>query len=60
MVKKRGNKYCVLHGHPKKKGSKTDRPLGSVIKCFNTEKEARAMHTAILMSQKKSKKSNKK
>jgi len=52
MVRKRGNKWCVLHGHPKKKGSKTDKPMGSVIKCFSTKKEAMAMHRAIMAGKK--------
>lgn len=25
---------CVLHGHPKKAGSKTDKPAGTPIKCY--------------------------
>ncbi|MEX2753977.1 MAG: hypothetical protein Q6365_001195 [Candidatus Sigynarchaeota archaeon] len=50
-VEKRGNKWCVLHGHPQKAGSETDRPAGSVIKCFNTAKEAYAMHYAIVKSE---------
>lgn len=53
MVRKIGNKWCVLHAHPKKEGSKTDKPEGSVIKCFSSEKMAIAMHQAILISQKK-------
>lgn len=32
-------------------GSKTDKPPGSTIKCFNTEMEANKMHTAIIISQ---------
>ena len=51
MIRKRGNKWCVLHGHPKKAGSKTDKPPGTIIKCFKTKAEAQAMHRAILMSQ---------
>jgi len=43
-VEKRGNKWCVVHGHPKKPGSKTDKPEGSIIKCFPTKAEADAMH----------------
>jgi hypothetical protein len=53
MVEKRGDKYCVLHGHPMTPGSKTDKPIGSVIKCFDTEAEAQAMHKAILISEAK-------
>lgn len=51
MIEKRGDKWCVLHGHPQKEGSKTDKPIGSVIKCFPTEKQAIAMHQAIIISQ---------
>lgn len=52
MIEKRGNKWCVIHGHPKKTDSKTDKPKGAIIKCFNTETEAKRMHTAIILSQK--------
>jgi len=55
MIVKRGNKYCVVHAHSKKKGSKTDKPAGTVIKCFNTRKEAEAMHKAILANKPKNK-----
>ena len=55
MVVKRGNKYCVVHGHPQKAGSKIDKPEGTVIKCFSTKEEAEAMHKAILVSQSKKK-----
>lgn len=61
-VEKRGNKWCVVHGHPKKKGSKRDKPPGTAIHCYkfgsgtdNTEDEARQkafkMHYAIAKSQ---------
>jgi len=46
-----GKGYCVLHAHPQKPGSKTDKPEGSIIKCFKTKKEADEMHVAILISQ---------
>lgn len=49
-VEKRGNKWCVVHGHPKK--GPRDKPKGSIIKCFPTKKQAIAMHQAILISQK--------
>jgi hypothetical protein len=52
-VVKRGKKWCVVHGHPKKKGSKRDKPKGTVIKCFASKKKAQAMHTAIILSQKR-------
>ena len=53
MVVKRGNKWCVVHAHPQKKGSKTDKPEGTVIKCFGTKAEADRMHRAILANQNK-------
>lgn len=64
MVIKKGNRWCVVHGHPRKTGSKTDKPKGSVIKCYrfepgNAESEKLAkrkaikMHQAILISQQK-------
>lgn len=52
-VVKRGDKWCVIHGHPQKPGSKTDEPIGSIIKCFPTKEQADAMHKAIIISQKK-------
>lgn len=59
MVVKKGNKWCVVHGHPQKKGSKIDKPKGSVIKCYSfnpkvkgSEAQAKAkankMHSAII------------
>jgi hypothetical protein len=56
MVKKRGKKFCVLHGSPQKPGSKIDKPAGSVIKCFPTPKQAEKMHSAIQISKAKRKK----
>ena len=50
MVVKRGNRWCVVHGSPKRPGSKTDKPRGTVIKCFTSKEEAQKMHTAILLS----------
>lgn len=55
MVVKRGDKWCVVHAHPQKPGSKTDKPPGTVIKCFDTKQDAKAMHRAILISQAKRK-----
>lgn len=52
-VEKRGDKYCVVHGHAQKEGSDTDKPKGTSIKCFDNAKEAYAMHTAIVESQKR-------
>lgn len=54
-VKKRGALWCVVHGHKKKKGSKRDKPKGTVIKCFKSKKKALAMHFAIIMSQRRRK-----
>jgi hypothetical protein len=52
-VEKRGDKYCVVHGHAQKEGSSTDKPKGTAIKCFDNAKEAYAMHYAIVQSQKR-------
>ena len=62
MIEKRGNRWCVVHGHPKKKGSKTDKPKGSIIKCYSftpgnkvsetrAHNKAKAHHAAIVISQ---------
>lgn len=56
MIKKIGDKWCVVHGSPKKKGSKTDKPMGTVIKCFKSKKDALRMHRAIMASKSKRKK----
>ena len=64
MVVKKGNRWCVVHGHPQKAGSKTDKPKGSIIKCYtfdpskegseaNAKLKAQKMHRAILVSQQK-------
>jgi len=45
--------YGVYHAHPKRKGNKTDKPKGTLIKAFHTKKEALAMHRAIMISKKK-------
>jgi len=47
--------YSVVHGHPKKEGSKTDKPKGAIIKEFcgpGAQQKAGAMHQAITESQK--------
>lgn len=54
-IKKKGGKHCVVHGSPKKKGSKTDKPKGTVIACHKTKKAAVAQHQAIAISKKKRK-----
>jgi hypothetical protein len=62
MVVKRGDRWCVVHAHPQKPGSKTDKPPGTVIKCYkfkkgDKESERRAkekatrMHRAIMYSE---------
>ncbi len=43
----------MVHGHPQKQGSLTDKPAGTVIKCFDSEEEAESMHKAIIISQAK-------
>lgn len=50
-VVKRGDQWCVVHGHPKKPGSKTDKEPGTPIHCFPTKEEAEAMHKAIIVSE---------
>jgi len=61
MIEKRGNAWCVVHGHPQKPGSKTDKPEGTPIKCYeftpgDKGSEARAkskaekLHAAIIIS----------
>jgi adenine-specific DNA methylase len=52
-VRKKGNQWCVVHGHPKKSGSKTDKPEGSVIKCHPTKEAAERHHKKIIIEQKK-------
>jgi hypothetical protein len=59
MVKITKTAAYVLHGHPKKKGSKTDKKKGAVIHKYSFSKygksqaieKARAQHYAIMMSQ---------
>jgi len=53
-VEKRGDKWCVVHGHPDTGGPK-DAPEGTIIKCFPTEAEAKKMHQAIIISQQRRK-----
>jgi hypothetical protein len=52
MIIKRGNEWLVVHGHPKKKGSKTDQPKGTVIGRHKTKAAAQAQHRAIMASKK--------
>lgn len=54
-VVKKGERWCVVHGSPQKEDSKTDKPEGSIIKCFKTKEEADAMHKAITISKIKGK-----
>jgi hypothetical protein len=58
MVEKRGGKYHVVHGHKRKKGSKTDKPKGTTITSFDDPQEAYAMHYAIQKGQERRKKGN--
>lgn len=61
MVKVYDDKACVLHGHPQKPGSPTDKPEGTPIHCYSFAqygkekaiKKAQAMHYAIAISQKR-------
>lgn len=61
MVVKRGNYYCVVHGHEMKKDSETDKPIGTPIYCYSIEEygeekakeKADKMHQAILISENK-------
>ena len=59
MVEKRNGKWCIVHGHTQKKGSKTDKPRGAIIHSFpgtpEGKKQAIAMHTAIYLSQQREK-----
>lgn len=50
-VVKKGDQWCVVHGHPKKPGSKTDKSPGSIIHCFPTKAQAEAQHKAIIISE---------
>lgn len=58
-VIKKGNSFCVVHGHKKKKVSKTDKPKGSVIACHPTKEKAIKQHIAIKLSKLKRKKNKK-
>ncbi len=49
FVRKRGSRWCVVHGSPQTGGPR-DKPPGSVIKCFPTKAEADRMHRAIMAS----------
>jgi hypothetical protein len=52
MIIKRGDEWHVVHGHPKKKRSKLDKPKGALIGRHKTKKKAIAQHQAIIISQK--------
>lgn len=54
-VENRGGEkpYCVVHGSPQKAGSKTDKPKGSIIKCYKDKADADRHHKAIIISQAK-------
>jgi len=62
MVEKRGNAWCTVHSHPQKSGSTTDKPKGSIIKCYEftpgdmasearAHRKAQKMHIAIRISE---------
>lgn len=59
MIKIEPNRACVVHGHNPKKDSATDRPKGSIIKCYSFAdygrkqaiEKAHAMHYAIAKSE---------
>ena len=55
-IKKVKGGYATVHAHAKKKGSKTDKPKGSIIAKFPTKKQAIAQHRAIAISMNKNKK----
>lgn len=48
-------RWCVVHGHPQKPGSTTDKPQGAIIKCWphtpGGYEKALAMHRAIIAAQ---------
>lgn len=48
-------RWCVVHAHPQKPGSPTDKPPGTIIKCWPHtpagKAKAEAMHRAILAAQ---------
>lgn len=55
-----GRGYCVVHAHPKKPGSKTDKPIGTIIHCYPGKKSDKSalrkaikLHYAIKMSEKR-------
>lgn len=54
-IKKIGSMWAVVHGHPKKKGSKRDKPKGTIIAKHKTKKGALAQHRAIMASKKRGK-----
>ena len=53
MIVKQGSKWAVIHAHKKKKGSKTDKPKGSVIATHATKAEALAQHRAIMFAKRR-------
>jgi hypothetical protein len=50
MIVKRGDKWCVIHAHKKKPGSKRDKPKGTAIGCHKAKKAAIDQHQAIQAS----------
>ena len=61
MIVKNGDYWQVVHGHIMKKGSKTDKPKGSVIHSYSIKKygergaydRAKKMHEAIIINEHK-------
>jgi hypothetical protein len=53
MTIRKTNGFAVVHGHPKKKGSKRDKPKGSIIAKHKTKKEAVKQHQAIMASKRR-------
>lgn len=59
MVTIESDRACVRHAHKPKVGSETDKPIGTVIKCYSFEKygkdnaikKAHALHYAIILSE---------
>ena len=64
MVTIESDRACVRHAHAQKAGSKTDKPVGTVIKCYlfstygrkKAIEKAHALHYAIVMSERRAQK----
>ena len=53
MTVKKINGFAVVHGHKKKKGSKRDKPKGTIIARHKTKEEAIRQHQAIMASKRR-------